>query len=405
MLILLWMTWNMVLKIKSHFGYLDSYINSRKIFSMKFLNTILFSGFAFAMLISGCRNYPTNGSRTETSVSFSNSDIAYQGRVDTRGQEVTFYWPGTSAKILLQGQGAVYALLKDEKGENYYNIILDNDSIRVLHPNTTKRYYLLAANLPDGKHSVEIFKRTEWDKGSTEFYGFKLEGNLQVVSPARTKHLKLEFYGNSITAGYAVDDVPTHSHPDSIYTNNYDSFAAITARYFNADYRAICKGGIGIMISWFPLTMPEMYNRLNPTDSSSRWNFSEYTPDIVVINLFQNDSWLVKRPSFSEFKKKFGNKPPKAEFIVNAYKQFVASIRGHYPNAKIICMLGNMDITRKSSPWPGYVQAAVRQLHDKNIYTLFVPYKNTPGHPGIKEQQVLADSLIDFIHSKTVLQY
>jgi len=47
--------------------------------------------------------------------------------------------------------------------------------------------------------------------------------------------------------------------------------------------------------------------------------------------------------------------------------------------------------------WPGYVKEAVKQLDDKNIYTLFVPYKKTPGHPGKKEQQVLADSLIRMI--------
>jgi hypothetical protein len=359
---------------------------------MKSLHVILLFTLV-TLFAAGCQN--------KTVIPFNPTDIVYEGRINKTPKTTVFYWPGTSAKILVEGRGSVYALLKDEKGRNYYNIILDNDSIRILHPDTTKRYYLLAGNLPDGKHSVEIFKRTEWDKGSTDFYGFKLEGNLHVVSPVRTKHLKLEFYGNSITAGYAVDDFPTHSHPDSVYTNNYDSYAAITARYFNADYRCICKSGIGIMVSWFPLIMPEMYNRLNPADSLSRWDFSKYTPDVVVINLFQNDSWIVHQPEFVEFKKKFGTTPPTEKFIVNAYKQFVTNIRHHYPKAKIICMLGNMDITRKGSPWPGYVQEAVNQLHDKNIYTLFVPYKNTPGHPGKKEQQVLADSLIRVIRDIT----
>jgi len=41
--------------------------------------------------------------------------------------------------------------------------------------------------------------------------------------------------------------------------------------------------------------MPEMYDGLNPADGNSKWNFNEYTPDVVVVNLFQNDSWLVNR--------------------------------------------------------------------------------------------------------------
>ena len=43
------------------------------------------------------------------------------------------------------------------------------------------------------------------------------------------------------------------------------------------------------MVSWFPLIMPEMYDRLTPTEASSKWDFSSYQPDVVVVNLFQND--------------------------------------------------------------------------------------------------------------------
>ena len=78
--------------------------------------------------------------------------------------------------------------------------------------------------------------------------------------------------------------------PEGTYTNNYLSYAALTARYFDAGYQCICKSGIGVTISWFPLTMSEMYDRLVPTNPDSKWDFSLYTPDIVVVNLFQNDS-------------------------------------------------------------------------------------------------------------------
>ena len=143
--------------------------------------------------------------------------------------------------------------------------------------------------------------------------------------------------------------------------------------------------------------MPEMYNRLDPTDSTSKWDFSKYTPDLIVINLLQNDSWIVTMPNNEQFKKRFGSKPPDEAEIVEAYKNFVQTIRSTYPKAPIICMLGNMDITKKGSPWPGYVQKAVSQLHDKKIFTYFAPYKDTYGHPKIKEQVTLANGLIQFI--------
>jgi hypothetical protein len=40
--------------------------------------------------------------------------------------------------------------------------------------------------------------------------------------------------------------------------------------------------------------MPEMYDRLIPENPNSQRDFSLYNPNIVVINLFQNDPWLVQ---------------------------------------------------------------------------------------------------------------
>ena len=59
-------------------------------------------------------------------------------------------------------------------------------------------------------------------------------------------------------------------------------------------------------------------------------------------------------------------------------------------------------IDSNGSEWPVYVTQATQQLNDKNIYTLFVPYKNTPGHPKKNEQKALADSLINFIDKNIV---
>lgn len=330
-------------------------------------------------------------------IGYENPEIHYSGRIDTtRIDGADLYWSGTSVKINFIGQ-AVSALLKDENGDNYYNVIIDEDSITVLRPDTVKKYYQLAANIPDGKHSVELFKRTEWDRGRTVFYGFRIQGHPELLPGPPARKRKIEFYGNSITAAYAVEDKSGKDNPDSIYTNNYLSYAAITARHFNAEYRCICKSGIGIMISWFPLTMPEMYDRLIPDDPSSKWDFSIFIPDVVVINLFQNDSWLVDMPERTEFKEKFGTEPPDDNYIVNAYKNFVSSIRGHYPDADIICILGSMDATAEGSKWPEYIRNAVTQLNDDKIYMHFIPYKGTSGHPNVEEQRDMARSLIGFI--------
>lgn len=145
------------------------------------------------------------------------------------------------------------------------------------------------------------------------------------------------------------------------------------------------------------MIMPEMYNRLNPDDSTSKWDFSKAIPGVVVINLFQNDNALVNQYDYPQFKIRFGDKAPTEDFIIESYRLFVQGIRNKYPNAHIICALGNMDAVRPGSPWPGYIEKAVAALHDKKIYTHFFAYKDTPDHPNEAEQRQMAESLIRFI--------
>lgn len=336
-------------------------------------------------------------SKSHLFVDYSNSQITYSGRIDTsKVKAAELYWSGTSIQINFKGK-SISTLFEDEKGDNYYNVIIDNDSLFIIRPDTTKRYYQLASDLPKGNHKIEIFKRTEWDRGKTAFYGFEIIKNAKVLPKPAAKKRRIEFYGNSITAGYAIEDASGKDSPDSTFTNNYLSYSAITARHFNAKYQCICKSGIGIMISWFPLIMPEMYDRLVPSDSLSKWNFSNFSPEIVVINLFQNDSWLVNRPENEEFKIRFGLQAPDEDFIIDAYIDFISKIRHEYPKANIICSLGNMDATKEGSIWINYIKKAVIRMNDAKIYTHFMPYKETSGHPSIKEHKIMANSLIKFI--------
>jgi len=348
--------------------------------------------FLFASILLLCYN---SDCYAQQFISFKDKHISYEGRIPFTNDAAELTWPGTSVTINFTGTG-ISGTFKDQDTANYYNVIIDKDSIYKIQFDTLKETVPLAEGLPYGKHSLQLFKRTEWDKGKTWFYGFVEHPKTKLLNPDKLPKRKIEFFGNSITCGYAIYDT-AKDHPFGYYENNYDAYAAITARHFNAQYHCIAKSGIGVMVSWFPLIMPEMYNRLDPTDSTSKWDFSKYTPDLVVINLLQNDSWIVTMPNNKQFKDRFGNKAPDSTEIVQAYKNFVQTIRSTYPKAQIICMLGNMDITKEGSPWPGYVQKAVDEMHDKKIFTYFAPYKKTPGHPKVKEQKAMADGLIQFI--------
>ena len=332
----------------------------------------------------------------QVTVKSNDPHIHYMGRTDKKGDATELAWPGTTVKINFNGTG-VKAVLKDNGVNDFYNVIVDNKITKIIRLDTAKNTYTLAEGLTAGPHSLELFKRTEWTIGKSLFYGFTLENGGVLLKAPTTKKRKIEYYGDSITCGYAVEDSTGKDRGTGPFEDNYVSYAAITARHFDAEYSCIARSGIGVMISWFPQIMPEMYNLKDPANPKSLWNFIKYTPDVVVVNLFQNDSWKVVNPNDEQFKLRFGNKAPSADTIVAKYKAFISNIRNKYPHAYIICALGSMDATKIGSAWPGYIEAAVMSLGDKKILTHFFADKKTPGHPNVREQQAMADDLISFI--------
>ena len=332
----------------------------------------------------------------QTTIKSNDSHIRYSGRIAFTDSTAELSWSATEVMINFNGTG-VSAILKDERSDNNYNVIVDGKVLSVLHPEMARKTYVLASGLPAGKHTLQLFKRTEWAMGKTWFYGFSLDNGAKILSPPTAKKRKIEFFGNSISCGYADIDTTGKDRGTSPYEDGYLSYASLIARHFNAELHNTSKSGIGITVSWFPLIMSEMYDRLDATDPNSKWDFSKYTPDLVVINLFQNDCWITALPNNEQFKARFGKTPPTPEFIINAYRSFVTSVRAKYPKASILCILGSMDATKAGSPWPGYIDNAVAGLNDKNIYTHFIPYKNTNGHPSVKEQQAMADDLTSYV--------
>jgi len=327
-----------------------------------------------------------------------NKDIAYMGRVKITQDSTCLYWPGTSATINFTGSG-ITTNMRSHNEEAYFYAIIDNDVTHAFKfkVDNQKKDISLAAGLSSGKHTLQLYKLSN-NTSANSIYGFQIEGDAKVLQHNKPSKRKIEFYGNSITAGHGVDRPEggkDNGAPQGF--NNYYTYAALTARHYDAQYSCIARSGIGIMVSWFPEIMPEVYDRLNPMDSESKWDFTKYTPDVVVINLFQNDSWLVNNPAHAQFKARFGQTKPSEEFIITAYQNFVKSIRLKYPKTNIICVLGNMDATKSNSKWPGYIEQAIKRLNDNKIYSTFFPYKNTSGHPDKKEQQMMADQLIAFI--------
>ncbi|MBI1933696.1 MAG: T9SS type A sorting domain-containing protein [Ignavibacteriales bacterium] len=325
-----------------------------------------------------------------------NPSFQFTGRIDfSDSLKPILFWPGTSIKTKFEGK-YLMLVLDDKTGESFYNVFIDenyNDPI-IIDCEAGQKSYLVSATLKDTLHSLLIFRRTEASTGPTKFLGIQLLDNKTILPPDERPKRKIVFYGNSITCGMGNEAADNANDDKMKDENNFLAYGAITSRLLNAEYMCTAKSGIGILISWFDLIMPNYYYRLNPDDENSNWDFEKFVPDVVVINLFQNDSWLIKNL----------NPVPDSTQIVEAYENFVKQIRAVHPKSLIICALGNMDATKAGSPWPGYIIQAVNNLrlkNDLNLETYFFPFDESwQKHPRVRHHKKMADSLSKFIKMK-----
>lgn len=325
-----------------------------------------------------------------------NANYLYTGRVDFADKKSpSVSWTGTSIKANFTGTSLAIKL-DDQFGKNYFNIFIDGETQHpyVLEAKQGEQAYVISTALKAGNHTLEIYKRTEGEEGATAFKGVLLDKDAKLLAPPARPSRRMEIYGDSISTGMGNEGADNGMDHLLSEKNNYWAYGAITARNLNAELHTISQSGIGVMISWFPFIMPQFYDQLSAVgNNDSQWNFSQWTPDLVVINLFQNDAWLVDR------EKRLQPIPTDAQ-RVQAYINFVRSVRAKYPNAQIICALGSMDATA-TPKWPGYITTAVERMRkenkDQKLDTIFFEFTGYGGHPRIAQHKANAEKLTAFI--------
>lgn len=332
------------------------------------------------------------------------AQLHYEGRFNLGNPAApVFELPGSAVWIRFHGTGVSatlgeHSLEHDDYGavaDNWYDVIVDGNAAAPVQTTEGVRAYVLASGLAAGEHQVVLRKRTEAYVGEATLTGLELESGgtlLPVTAPTR----KLEFIGDSITAGFGVDGA-NGSCLFSAPTENYShAHGALTAQALGAEAVAVAVTGAGVYRNYdgsTENTMGDLYLRALPTHASDRWDFSRWTPDAVVINLGTNDF--------------FTGDPGSAPFT-GAYKSLIAKVRGNYPNALIVVALGPM----LSNLFPknvnaltqarAYLTAMVNDLNaagDAKIKLLEFPNQdNAPAfgcksHPSAATQQQMAVQL------------
>jgi len=306
--------------------------------------------------------------------------IQYQGRMDAN---YTFEWSGI--EIFAQFNSTSIGFVLTEHGSNQYNMFVDGTFIKIFNGTRGVNTYTIASDLSTSEtHSILITKRTEVFYGSASFGGFVIDDDGALVAPPPLSGRRIEFIGDSITCGFGVEGTApcTYSEPTE---NAYNAYGAVTGRLLNAQYQQESWSGIGLVrnagdpntTSKFPL--PTRFPFILPSTFSEPWNFANWVPQAVVINLGTND--------FSG-----GKIVPTQEEFQNTYIQFIANITKAYnPPPKFFLVCGPME----DSNYCPYTQNVATQLGQTyvNLEGLLVTGDwGCDGHPGVSGHLKMANA-------------
>lgn len=204
------------------------------------------------------------------------------------GFEVTFY--GTELFATLSGwYGSWY-------GETRITVLVDGktdteEKVVIINKATTASEYKLIDKLDEGIHTVKVLKITEAGGNSLNFYGARTDGYF--VPTDKSPKLKMEVYGDSITAGYGNLRGDAADGTNATIQDGMQTYATYTATELDADINVQAKSGIGLYTSANVEDSEQVntgYKYVN-YDKQYRWNLQNYIPDIVIINLGTNDHW------------------------------------------------------------------------------------------------------------------
>ena len=229
---------------------------------------------------------------------------------------------------------------------------------------------VMAKGLEEGKHSLLLVRSTEGEAGISHIYGFELNDGGYMMASDKPKERRLEFVGDSISAGACNDgpqDLPWYDKGD-----NDMAYGPQLARMLDADYSVSARSGEGVIHNYGE---KPPYNEVHTADryawvnyswvadnKNPKWDFSQFPVDAVLIELGTNDFSLDSpKPEHNDF--------------VKGYVNLVLTIHQYNPEAKIICIEPlPSNIHKDAGNW---INEAVNKLNRngyKDVY--YIPVNN-----------------------------
>jgi hypothetical protein len=311
------------------------------------------------------------------SQSFEN--VRFTGRFDFSGEVPRFSHVSSSISVNFQGSG-ISATFSASYGVSYLYVILDgnDDPLErkvIVIESSTAQEFILAENLEEGEHRIDVVKLNQYDT-KVAFHGFEVVGGDLLEKPIRPG-ISLEFYGDSNPAGHSAWDAKDWGKTSD--NGGHFTYPGIISRLLAAEYHNITMGGAGVTSGTWNLR--DYYDLIHMNESASGsnlWNFTAYTPDVVVVNLGANDYYAGMTKAV----------------IKKGWKDFIREdLRVHYPDAHVVLVNAYGWAIKEPAD---YVHEAIEELKaagEENVSSVTIPWLWGQEHAVVNEHAGFANIL------------
>ena len=349
----------------------------------------------------------SSGCQTKTKMTTylpTDPNIEWHGRHNRYSdEEYNLIGSASSMKFRFKGNKCIIWLSSFVGPNDYFhNISWVLDGVHYkMTPVNSKTLAPFEIPIPSQKdyHDLEIFKESETSCGFVRVGKIEVEELLPM--PVQSKK-KIEFIGNSITAGMSADAsiVPCGEGGPCDQHNAYESYGATVARTLGFDFMINAVSGIGVYrnsATDFP-TMSDIYENMLLTahEADTKWDFTSFIPDIVCINLGTND--------FSDG----GGPVPREAFdstqFNNKYIVLLEIVNKLYPDAKIVLLQHDMSGTQHVEVFSKCLHSIKERFQKIKAGVQIEIFAFSPsaatgclGHPDVAEHRKMAEELSEFL--------
>jgi len=267
-------------------------------------------------------------------VAATNPVVRVVGRTQAVDGAIRMGWPGTEVHLAFEGMSCAVRLASTG---GILAVRLDGRPLPdiVLLETVDDTLLAIGKRLRPGRHELVLGKRTEGMLGTVSVKGFRIPGRALAAKDTATR--RIEFVGNSITAGFGVLD-SVKEHGFSPFTEDvYSAWAARAAKAVGAQAHYLAYSGRGLVRNedlTTEGTLPRLYDRRGPDGSWERWDSTAWMPDVVVVDLGDNDFARAPLPDSAAWE--------------DSMVAFVAQVRAFHGQVPIILVDGPM----MSDFWP-----------------------------------------------------